>query len=419
MKHKLFFIILDGASDMPIPALENKTPLESAKIPILNKLAEKGKLGLVDVVGGIAPESDIAVVTLLGYEPEKYYTGRGPLEAVGIGAEFEDGMLALRCNFATSSDGINILDRRAGRKLEITEAKSLALAINKKVKLRDADFIFIPTVEHRAVLVFASKIELSNKITNTDPAYSNLKGVPEALHKFEMKVQECKSLENSQSARLSASLVNEFTKKCYQALKNHPVNKAREKKGLMPANIVLSRDAGNKVPKFYDINERYNKKWAILADMPLEVGIGKLAGMKIIKMPLPTFTKKDYTIRVNSLLKNLNKFDCFYIHIKGPDLYGHDGRFKEKIKCFEEIDKYFFAPLIKKLKSDFLLAVTADHCTPCILKAHSGDPVPLLVYGNKIKSDNLKGFNEKECGKGSIGLIKGKDLMGYLFYLLL
>jgi len=223
-------------------------------------------------------------------------------------------------------------------------------------------------------------------------------------------VMKSEALEKN--ADLSAALLNEFTKKSQQVLEQHIVNKKRQKQGKLKANVILSRDAGNEVPKLYNISKKYNKNWAILADMPLEIGIGKLCGMHVIDLPLPTFTKSDYPIRVEKTFSAMKKFDCLYIHLKGPDLFGHDGEFEKKKKSIEEIDKYFFEPLLSKIDlKNTIVAVTGDHATPCINKAHSADPVPLVIAGDDIKPDYVQGFNEIDCAKGSLGSLKGLEVM--------
>lgn len=403
---KILFTIIDGLGGRPSKQLNGKTELEYAKTPNLDRLSAKGVNGIVDIFHGVAPESDEAVLTLLGYDLKKYYVGRGPFEAVGIGATFKNGMLALRCNYATSPDGKTLADRRVGRNLSSKEAKILAKAIQERIKLTNADFIFSPGLAHRAVLVIKAKKSLSKDITNTDPAYGIRHGIPEALPKYDMVIKECKPF--SKGAKVSAELVNEFTEKAYGVLKKHPVNVARRKKGLLEANVVISRDAGNTTPRLPKIGE----SWAILADMPLEVGIARIAGMDVIELPLPTMTKEDYTVRVKKTVEAMKKYNSLYIHLKGPDLFGHDGDFRGKVKSIEDIDKYFYRPLLKKVNfDDYVMLVSADHSTPCSVRGHSGDPVPLLICTKGIKADSVKAFSERECAKGSLGRIKGIDVM--------
>lgn len=419
MAPKLIFVVMDGLGDRPIAAFGGRTPLEAAHTPALDSLAAKGSGGMLRVIEGVAPESDAAVLALLGYDPHKYYTGRGPLEGVGIGVKFRAGMLALRCNFATISGGHNLLDRRAGRTLTGKEAAALAAAINKKVKLTGATFKFYASVAHRGVLVIKARKKLSASITNTDPAYEVRNGIPHALSSFEKKVKLAVPLENTAAAKRSAELVNEFTAKAFAVMEKHPVNIRRSKKGLLPANSIICRDAGSRLPPLYSLSKKYGRKWALLADMPLEIGIGKLAGMEVVKLPLPTFTASDYKVRLEKTLAALKKFDCLYIHIKGPDLFGHDGDYNGKKKCIEEVDKCFFTPLLQKISlKSTVVVVTADHATPCEMKGHSDDPVPFIISGGRVKSDFVERFGESYCRNGGFGTVKGEEFMSKLISLL-
>ncbi|MBI2144214.1 2,3-bisphosphoglycerate-independent phosphoglycerate mutase [Candidatus Woesearchaeota archaeon] len=419
MVSKLIFVVLDGLADRPVSDFGGKTPLEASATPALDSLASRGSGGMLRVIEGVAPESDAAVLALLGYDPLKYYTGRGPLEAVGTGANFKEGMLALRCNFATTSDGTILLDRRAGRTLTSREAAALAAAVNKKVRLSKAAFKFYASVAHRGVLVIKDKKKLSANITNTDPAYEIRNGIPHALGSFEKKVRQAVPLGSTAAAKRAAELVNEFTAKVFGVMKKHPVNSRRTKKGLLPANIIICRDAGNRLPPLFSLSGRYGKKWALLADMPLEIGIGGLAGMSLIRLPLPTFAAADYKIRVEKALASLKKFDCLYIHIKGPDIFGHDGDYNGKKQCIEEIDKFFFQPLLQKISmANTVIAVTADHATPCEMKGHSEDPVPFIISGGKVKADFVERFGESYCQSGGFGTMKGSEFMKKLMSLL-
>ncbi|MEM3061591.1 MAG: phosphoglycerate mutase, partial [Candidatus Bathyarchaeia archaeon] len=247
---KLIYVVIDGMGDLPIEDLGGKTPLEAANTPNMDRLASTGITGTMYTVGkGIAPESDVAVLSILGYEPSIYYTGRGPLEVFGIGLTMRDGDLALRCNFATMDDEKRIVDRRAGRDLTSEEAEELSKAIKEKVRLESypVDFEFKNTIGHRAILVIRSKSQpLSSKISNTDPAYSIEGGVGVAKLDVEMTLQKCKPLEDDEMAIVSANLVNEFTEKTCQVLEEHPINKKRDSMGKLKANLILMRDAGNR-----------------------------------------------------------------------------------------------------------------------------------------------------------------------------
>ncbi len=415
---KLIYVVIDGMGDLPIKELGNKTPLEAADTPNLDFLARNGKTGLMySVKKGIAPESDVAVISILGYDPFKYGTGRGILEAVGAGVEVKDGDLALRCNFATLGERRKIIDRRVGRRLTTEEAAELGKAVNENMNLESypVDFEFKNTIGHRGVLVIKSREKpLSSRITNTDPGYARIKELGIAKAEIKMSLKKCKAMDSSEEAKISADLVNEFVEKSYAVLDGHKINKRREAENKLKANVILTRDAGHQLPKFFNINKRYGVRFVSLTDMPVERGISKLAGMHTIGLPPPSNDlKKDCLLRIKRLLKLLPSYDCFYIHVKGPDEPGHDGKFELKKQHISIIDTYFFGKLLQKIKPEnFVLCVTADHSTPCKLKAHSDDPVPLLIFGDKIKGDNISKFSEKNCRNGSLGILeKGTELL--------
>jgi 2,3-bisphosphoglycerate-independent phosphoglycerate mutase len=418
-------VIIDGMGDLPTKEFDNKTPLEVAESPNLDYLARNGKTGLMySVRKGVAPESDVAVISILGYDPFKYGTGRGILEAFGAGVKVKDGDLALRCNFATLGEKGELIDRRVRRSLTTEEAAELCKAVNENVKLESypADFEFKNTIGYRGVLVIRShKKPLSSKITNTDPGYARIKELGIAETKIGIFLKKCEPMDNSEEAKISAGLINEFVEKSHVVLDKHEINKKREAEGKLKANIILTRDAGHQLPKFFNINEHYGVRFASLTDMPVERGISKLAGMDTVILPPPSHDLKgDCELRVKKLTDYLPSYDCFYIHIKGPDEPGHDGKFELKAQLISIIDKYFFGELLKKIKlEDHIICVTADHSTPCKLKAHSDDPVPLLISGDKIRSDNVSKFSEKECRSGSLGILeRGTELLPMLIDLL-
>lgn len=419
---KILYIVLDGLGDLPIKELGDKTPLEAATTPNMDRLAQQGKTGLVYPVGKkIAPESDIAVISLLGYDAHKYYTGRGPLEAFAEGLDIQDGNLALRVNFATvESDGTTIKDRRVGRNLTTEEATHLAKEINSKVTLSNATFEFKNTIGHRGVLVIRGMhSKLSGWVTNTDPAYDREGVFGVAKEKFENKVAVSLPMpgyENSLEAKEGAALLNEFTEKSHRVLSAAEINKKRVSENKLAANLILSRDAGDHLPEFPSLSTQYNLKFGSFVEMPVEKGIALLTGIEIIEVPVSSgHLDVDYPIWAKLAIDSLKKYDCIYIHIKGPDEPAHDGDFRKKKEIIEAIDKFFFAGLLPKLDmKNTLIAVTADHSTVCAIKAHSADPVPLLISGADIKPDGSLSFSEKAARHGSIGEIKGQDILPLL-----
>ena len=422
---KLIYVVIDGMGDLPISELGDRTPLGAADTPNMDRLADRAIMGLMYTLGkGMAPESDVAVVSILGYDPFKYDERRGISEAVGAGLIVKDGDLALRCNFATKGSGNIILDRRVGRNLSTEEATELARAISEQLALESypATFEFKNTVGHRAVLVIRSKGKrLSGEISNTDPAYTRIHGAGVAEPKPKMIVRKCKPLQETEEAQISARLVNEFTEKSTVILRGCKINKTRASEGKLEANLVLSRDAGSALPGFFPINEKYNVRFVCLADMPAERGIAKLCGMNAVDLPPPSgHIESDCKLRVEKLKEVLPSYDCFYIHIKGPDEPSHDGNFRLKTSMIASIDKHFFGPILNDVGPEqFVICITADHSTPCKLRAHTDDPVPLLIWGDGIEGDGLSKFSEEECGKGSLGTIdQGSKLMPQLMVLL-
>ncbi len=419
---KILYIVLDGLGDLPIKELNNKTPLEAALTPNLDRLTQKGRTGIVyPVAKGMAPESDIAVISLLGYDAHKYYTGRGPLEAFAEGLMIHDGNLALRVNFATCEpDGKTIKDRRVGRNLTTDEATSLAKEINSKVTLSSATFEFKNTIGHRGVLIIRGmRSKLSGWITNTDPAYDREGVFGVAKEKFENFVAESQPMpgyEDSSEAKEAALLLNEFTHKSNKVLNESAMNKKRISENKLPANIILSRDAGDRLPKFPKIESIFNVRFGSFVQMPVEKGIALLTGIEVIDVPSSSgHLDVDYAIWAKVALDVIKKYDGIYIHIKGPDEPAHDGDFNKKKEIIEIIDKFFFADLLPKLDiNNTIVAVTADHSTVCAIKAHSADPVPLLISGGNIKPDGSLSFSEKTARLGSIGELFGRDVMPLL-----
>jgi len=416
---KLIYIIIDGMGDLPIEELGGKTPLEAAETPYMDSLAKNGKTGLMYTVGkGMAPESDVAVVSVLGYDPFHYHVSRGALETVGAGLSMKSGDLAIRCNFGTlAPDNSSILDRRAGRNLTQEEADELADALNKQVLLESypASLEIKSTVTYRAALVIRSKEgRLSGNISNTDPAYKRINSVGVADLEAKMILKTCNPLDETEEAKISAELVNEFTQKATFVLDKHEVNRRRVKEGKLKANVILSRDAGSMVPKFPLLSELYGLNFVCLADMNVERGIAKLAGMSLVDLPLPSNNlESDCKLRIKKLFEVLANYDGFYIHIKGPDEPGHDGDFMLKSELIATVDKYFVGEMIQKINlEDYIVCITADHSTPCKLKAHSDDPVPLLIAGDKLQGDRVQKFSEKECKLGELGVLsRGTELM--------
>ncbi len=396
---KILLIVLDGLGDRPNKALGGKTPLEAAAPASLNTLARGGVTGLLDIAGGIAPESDAGVFSILGFDPKKFHVGRGLIEALGAGVKFKNGWLALRANFATCR-GNKIIDRRVGRSLSLKESRALEKELNRKIRLKNAKFEFKATVGHRGLLIIKAR-GLSKNVSNTDPAYAaGTAGgkIAVALKKFSPKIVACKPLDSSAAAAKTAQLVNEFSTAAKRVLEESHVNKKRVARGLLQANCLLLRDAETRAPKISREALARLRGWALLADMPVEAGIGWLLGMRVKKIALEATSAS----RVRETLKLLKHHAGVYVHLKGPDLFAHDGDVVGKTNNIKELGARFFEPLIKKIDLRTVrVAVTADHATPCELKAHSGDAVPFLVAGVGV-SGNGSEFNEKACAESGL-----------------
>jgi 2,3-bisphosphoglycerate-independent phosphoglycerate mutase len=412
-------VVIGGLGDRRCKQFGGRTPLEVAEKVNLDYMAKKGKLGLLYPVNKeTAPESDTAVVCILGNEP--FLSSSGVFEAIGAGIKLERGDLALRTNFGTLKakkselEKGKIIDRRAGRTLTTKEAEVLGQEINKIYLPRK--FLFKPTIQHRGVLVMRGGF--SDNITNTDPAY-HIKGKFVEHHNFRFSFP----LDDDENSQYTSNIINELIEQSFNKLEEHPINKEREAKGLLPANILLTRDAGIKIPELKKM-----KGWMAIQYMPLEIGICKVAGMEVFSFPYPEM--KDFDVyenihnaldkaikfSINTLKKNHKQFHYAYIHFKETDIPGLDNKPHEKKTMIEKIDKKFFSFLRKFAeKNDIKVAVTSDHSTPCSVKSISSDPVPILLFGgkgqDKTEKDECVVFNEIEARKGSLGEMTGKEFL--------
>ena len=400
--------MLDGVGDLPHPDLKGMTPLDFAQTPNLDRLAKNGAMGEVISVGkGIAPESDIAVFNMLGYKLQhSEYAGRGVIEAIGTETDFKDGDLALRGNFATLDDNEIIVDRRAGRKIEKEDAIAISKEIENKMIFSEpgASVLVTPTIGHRVVVrIRCDGKPLSSEITNTDPAYSRVEGmgIAKAVGDY-LKIERCLPLKDIPNAALTATLVNEFTEQSLKIMKQSKINQRRKEQGKKLLNSILLRDAGNHYPKVVPINELYSIRFSCIVDMPVEIGIAEILKMRTFSAGGLT----DYEEKARVAANAMSTENAIYVHLKGPDEFGHDGDAIGKMKNIEEIDKRFFGTLLDNIDtSKVAVVISADHSTPCINKGHSDDPVPVLVSADSVKKDNSLRFTEKYAKVGGIGLL--------------
>jgi len=393
MKKKILLIVLDGAADRPVVIdRKNETPFSNADLKNMDEIAENGINGMMDVISpGIPPGSDVGHLSLLGYDPYKVYTGRGPFEAMGAGINVKKGDLAFRCNFATYKDG-KIVDRRAGR---ISDTDKLVEDIEKSVKL-PVDYLFKRSSGHRAALVLRGN-GLSYKITDVDPG-TDLLPLKKAEPLDEMAIK-------------TAKILNDFVNQSIKVLSNHPVNEERKKRGLPVANVILPRGVGI-VPDVEKFDEKYDIKGAAVAATGLVIGISRLCGLDF------NFTKgatggidTDVDSKVDNALKLLDTHDFVLMNIKGADEAGHDKDFSKKKKFLEKVDAAF-DKLINL--ENIIVVITADHTTPVSVGNHTGDPVPICISGEGVRTDKVERFNEFECADGGLGRIRGRDLMPIL-----
>ena len=411
----MIYVLLDGVGDLPHVDLGGRTPLEAAHTPSLDRIAANGASGQVISVGrGIAPESDIAVFNMLGYKfNHAEYVGRGVIEAIGIGIDFADGDLAFRGNFATLDGDGAITDRRAGRHIDPANARAISEELEGRIRFSDPDtsVVVAPTIGHRVTVRLrrGSDAGFSSMISNTDPAYANIggMGVAKAVADF-MRVERCLPLDDTAEAAASASAANEFSEQAIRIMGGSPVNTARRGAGRKELSCILLRDAGNRYPRVEPINQRYGMNFSCIVDMPVEIGISKVLRMKAFEAG----DRMDYEAKARTAAGAMESQNAIYVHIKGPDEFGHDGDAIGKKENIEEIDKRFFSRLLDMIDtSKVAIVVSADHSTPCINHGHSDDPVPILVSHDAIGGDGTARMTESQAARGRIGTLAGSEVI--------
>ena len=353
----MVYVLMDGVGDLPHPDLDGMTPLEAASTPNLDELCRKGALGEVVSVGrGIAPESDIAVFNMLGYKfSHTDYAGRGVIESIGVGIDFRDGDLALRGNFATlDGDGV-ITDRRAGRRISREDAMGISREIEEKIIFSEegASVMVVPTVGHRVTVRIRSRGRtLSGRITNTDPAYSNVggMGIAKAVGDV-LRIDRCLPL--SREAGPSADMVNEFMGQSVGIMGDSHINTRRDAEGSKRLSCILLRDAGSKYPAVMPINRKYSMRFSCIVDMPVEQGIAKVLEMKTFEAG----GLADYNEKARVVAEAMETQNANYVHLKGPDEFGHDGDARGKTDSIEEIDREFFGHLLDRIDLDKVAVV--------------------------------------------------------------
>jgi 2,3-bisphosphoglycerate-independent phosphoglycerate mutase len=407
LHRKVIVAIADGLGDRPHPLLDNQTPLEYARTPNLDYLASQGITGMMDLIRpGIPVGTDMGHLILFGYQPSDY-PGRGPIEALGIGMEVKPGDVVLRCNFATVDESGTVVDRRAGRIREKTE--ELALSIDG-LELEDGVKIFFkPATEHRAVLILRGA-GLSDKISDSDPKAPN-DGKP---------FNRIEPLDTSEEAKRTATILNLFLMTAHTILSSHSVNAMRVREGKLPANFILTRGAGQ-MAQLKPIAEELKFKGSCIAGESTVLGVAQLAGFQTVTDSTMTGNMDtNFELKARLAIQEIEHNDMVYVHVKAPDLNGHDNQPFEKAKSIELFDK-MVGQILQQLPENVYLALAADHSTPCEVGEHTGDPVPVLIYGPSIRKDRTTRYNELDCAYGGLGHLTGSDfvrslhgLMGYV-----
>ncbi|MFA7694960.1 MAG: 2,3-bisphosphoglycerate-independent phosphoglycerate mutase [Methanoregula sp.] len=392
---KILFLVIDGLSDRPCPELGNRTPLEAAHRPNLNRLATEGVCGIMDTIAtGIRPGSDTAHLALLGYDPHTYYTGRGPLECEGSGIHMEPGMIGFRCNYATlSHDGL-VTDRRAGR---IHDTVALSQAIQDGVDLSKfgVEFVFRSGAGHRAALALKGE-GLGHCVSSNDPKKDRV---------APLTITPVRDLAKDKK---TAEVCNEFVRQSKKILFDHPLNKDRLAQGQNPANIVLMRGAGE-MGHFEPFGQKYGLSGSVIAAASLITGIGNAVGLA--RVPVEGITgSQDSNIKgkITAAVNELKTRDFVLVNIKGADESGHDGLPTQKKVFIEKVD-VVLEPLLAL--NDCIIVICADHSTPCCIKDHSADPVPVLIHGEGVRVDAVTEYGERSCTHGGLCRITGAGLL--------
>lgn len=387
---KYVIILGDGMSDEPIQELDGKTPLECADTQTMDKLAKLSEIGLVNTIpDGMSPGSDTANLSVMGYNPEIYYTGRSPLEALSIGVDLKDTDIALRCNLVTlSTDGEcygekEIIDHSSSE-ISTEEAEELVKAI--KAEFDNSIYTFHRGTSYRHLLVW----DKGEVVDLAQPHDILCKKIGEYLPKDKA--------------------LREMMERSYDILSKHPINLERVKNGLNPANSLWFWGAGKK-PKLSSFEEKTGKRGAMISAVDLLKGIAIGAGMHNIIVEgadgtLHTNYEGKAQAAVDSLIKD--DYDFVYVHVEAPDEMSHQGSLERKLKAIEYLDQRIIKPILSGLedsKEDFRMMILPDHPTPLSVRTHTSDPVPYMLYDSRKKLSNTWAYNEKDA-KDSGNIIK-------------
>ncbi len=396
---KYLVMLCDGMADYPVEALGGKTPLEAAETPVMDKLAETAEVGLVKTVAdGMKPGSDVANLSVLGYDPFVYYTGRSPLEAGSIGIDMKKTDVSLRCNLVTLTDedvyeDKTILDYCAD---DISTAEAKILIDFLAEKLNNEEFKFYSGVSYRHCLIWDNgTLDIG---TMTPPHDITGKPIKEYVPMHE-----------------NAAKLYELMKKSYDLLKDHPVNKARVEKGLRPANSIWLWGEGVRA-NLDPFKEKYGLNASMISAVDLLKGIGKFSDMAVVEVEGATgYIDTNFEGKAQAAIDEFKRGQDFvYIHVEAPDECGHRNEMDNKVKSIATIDKLVLGPVVEELRKmgDFKVLVTPDHPTPLALKTHTNDAVPFLIYDSRVEKNGVKcGFSEKAAESTGLYIEKGFTMM--------
>lgn len=384
---KYVVIIGDGMADYPLEELGGKTPLQVAQKPNMDEIARKGKCGLLTTVPSDMPAgSDVANLSIMGYDPRRYYTGRGPFEAASVGVDLAEDDVAFRCNFISVVDD-KIADYSAGH-ISTEEAAEL-IPLMKENFSSYGEFHLGISYRHLFVTKGGADLECT-------PPHDV---IGEAVEDHLIKPGD---------DPLAVKL-NEMTIRSQEVLADHPLHEKRL--GKNPANSIWLWGQGRR-PKMETMEDKWKVKGAVISAVDLLKGIGKYAGMEIIDVPGATgYYDTDYEAKADYALKALLDVDYVYVHVEAPDEAGHAGDLDQKITCIEELDSRLISRIMDGAPQDCKIAVLPDHLTPIPVKTHVRDPVPFAIYSPGEEGDDVERFDEKAVKKGSYGLIESEDFM--------
>ena len=399
MKH--IIILGDGMADEPIPMLDNKTPLQAGRKPYMDQLAALGRNGLLDTIPpGFKPGSEIANLSVLGYDLPKVFEGRGSLEAASMGVKIEPGEMAMRCNLITIQDD-KIKNHSAGH-ISTEEAGELMRFLQEK--LGDETVGFYPGVSYRHLI----KVKGGNKALQCTPPHD----VPGTLFR-EVLVQA-----ETPEALETADLLNGLILKSQALLASHPVNQKRIKEGKDPANSIWVWSPGYK-PDMQTFQELYGKSGSVISAVDLIKGIGVYAGLEPIEVEGATgLFDTNYEGKAQAAIEALKTDDFVYLHIEAPDEAGHEGDVHLKIRTIEDLDSRVIGPIYEAVSTwdePVAIAVLPDHPTPCRLKTHTKSPVPFIIYKRGIEPDRVTRYDEESAKTGAYGTLVGDQFIHTFF----